>query len=244
MKRIREQKKEIFLLFRELPAWVFTLFVSSSIVMNLLANKSILLPVDWLALDCGIVVSWVSFFMMDLITKRFGARAAIIVSIATLLINLFWDLIFALGAGISGMWGEASSMVQSQLINRVLDNTFSGSWFVIFGSCVAFILSSLVNSLANEMIGNRTRLTGIREYLIRSCCSTMLGQFVDNLTFSLIVSYHLFGWSLLQCVTCAFTGAVVELFLEFLFSHLGYRITERWEKDQVGAEYVRLYHAR
>ena len=47
-------------LLRSVPSLFLTLFAASVVIMNLLANKSINLPWDWLALDCGIIVSWVS----------------------------------------------------------------------------------------------------------------------------------------------------------------------------------------
>ena len=76
LSKLKREIVEMKLLLRSVPFPVVTLFAVSVIMMNLLANKSIALPVDWLALDCGIVVSWVSFLSMDIITKHFGPKAA------------------------------------------------------------------------------------------------------------------------------------------------------------------------
>ena len=43
---------------------------------------------------------------------------------------------------------------------------------------------------------------------------------------------------LLQCLTCALTGALIELLMEIVFSPIGYRITKRWRESAVGAEYL------
>ncbi|MCI6547562.1 MAG: VUT family protein, partial [Coriobacteriaceae bacterium] len=51
-------------LLRSIPSGTVALFVVSVIVMNLLANKE-LVSSPWLALDCGVSVSWVSFLCMD-----------------------------------------------------------------------------------------------------------------------------------------------------------------------------------
>ena len=72
--------KEAVLLWRSSPGIVTVFFVLSVVAMNLLANKSISLPVDWLALDCGIIFSWLAFLVMDMVTKHFGPRAAILLS--------------------------------------------------------------------------------------------------------------------------------------------------------------------
>ena len=64
MKKINKEIKEFKLLLRSIPATVVTLFVVSVICMNLLANKT-LIQLDWIALDGGILISWLSFMCMD-----------------------------------------------------------------------------------------------------------------------------------------------------------------------------------
>ena len=63
---------ELKLLLRSIPSLTVTIFITATISMNLLANKSINLPFSWLALDCGIIVSWIIFLCMDMVTRRFG----------------------------------------------------------------------------------------------------------------------------------------------------------------------------
>jgi len=47
-----------------------------------------------------------------------------------------------------------------------------------------------------------------------------------------------FCWTVLQCSTCALTGALAELVMEVAFSPIGYRITKKWRRESVGAEYL------
>ena len=91
--RIKKSWKEFKLLLRSIPATVVTLFVVSVICMNLLANKT-LIQLDWIALDGGILISWLSFMCMDIITKHFGPKAANRISILAAGINLLTCLIF------------------------------------------------------------------------------------------------------------------------------------------------------
>ena len=99
---------------------------------------------------------------------------------------------------------------------------------LILGSSVAFIASALLNNRLNEAIGKLLRNgTGFGVFALRSYASTFLGQFADNLIFALLVSRTFFGWTLVQCLTCALTGAVAELLFEVLFSPLGYRLSRR-----------------
>ena len=240
--RFKREFHEIKVLLRSVPAPIVTAFAVSVIMMNLLANKSVALPVDWLALDCGILVSWASFLSMDIITKHFGPKAATEISIVAVFVNLLCCGFFYLGGALPGMWGEAYVDEGAALINQALNNTVSGTWYVLFGSTVAFILSAVVNNSLNHGIGRLFHLKpdGFGMYALRTYVSTAVGQFCDNMVFALIVSHFFFGWTLLQCVTCSVTGMIVELVLEVAFSPIGYRVCRRWKADGVGREYFAL----
>ena len=240
MSWLRRELYEMELLFRNIPSSLMALFVVSIITMNLLANKSIDLPVTWLALDCGIIVSWISFLSMDIITKHFGPKAATEASAAAVCVNLLACLFFFVASKLPGMWGEAYVDGSEAMLNRALDGTFGGTWYVLFGSTTAFILSAVVNNFLNAAIGGlmKTNPDGFFAYACRTYISTAVGQFTDNLVFALIVSHFFFGWSLTQCVTCAVTGMVVELLCEVLFSRLGFAICARWKRDNVGGAYL------
>lgn len=238
--KIRAELDELKLLMRSLPSLLMALFVISVVTMNLLANKSIRLPVDWLALDCGLIVSWMAFLSMDIITKHFGPKAATEASAVAVFLNLMVCLFFFIAGKIPGMWGEAYVEGSEMLLNGALDRTFGGTWYVLFGSTVAFIFSAVVNNFLNFAIGRSFRKNpdGFLAYACRAYISTAAGQFADNLTFALIVSHVFFGWSLLQCVTCAATGMAAELLCEVLFSRFGYRICRKWKEDNVGKQYL------
>ena len=90
---MKKEMTEFKILMRSIPATVVTLFVVSVICMNLLANKT-LIQLDWIALDGGILISWLSFMCMDIITKHFGPKASNRISILAAGINLLTCLIF------------------------------------------------------------------------------------------------------------------------------------------------------
>ena len=226
MNKVKSLLKEAVLLERSVPSVVSALFILSIVAMNLLANKSITLPFDWLALDCGIIFSWLVFLSMDVLTHCYGPRCASMVSVAALLLNLFMAFIFFLASRIPGVWGESFVEGSEQVINAALDRTFAGTWFIILGSSIAFIVSAILNNYLNDYIGRLAkRKTGFGVFALRSYASTFLGQFADNLIFALLVSRTFFGWTPVQCFTCALTGAVMELFFEVVFSPLGYRLS-------------------
>ena len=234
--RLYEELYEIKILLRSIPASVVTLFVVSVVCMNLLANKT-LLQLDWIALDGGILISWLSFMCMDIITKHFGPKASNSITVLAVMINLLTCLIFFVASAIPSNAGDFSAF----------DSIFGGTWFILVGSTVAFLASGLINNSLNWMIGKsiRRKPDGKLAYALRTYISTFIGQFLDNFIFSVIVFVFFapifwdgFHWTILQCATCALTGAVAELIMEIAFSPFGYRITKRWQEEKVGEEYL------
>lgn len=232
----QKEKNDLKILLRSIPATVVTLFVVSVICMNLLANKT-LLQLDWIALDGGILISWLSFMCMDIITKHFGPKASNRISVLAAAINLLTCLIFL----------AASAIPSNAADYTAFDGIFGGTWFILLSSTVAFLASAFINNTVNWMIGRSFKKNpdGKLAYVARTYISTFIGQFLDNFIFSIIVFIFFapifwdgFHWTLLQCAMCALTGAVAELIMEIAFSPIGYRITKRWQADNVGREYL------
>ena len=233
---IMREIKEYKLLLRSIPTTVVTLFVVSVVCMNLLANKT-LLQLDWIALDGGILISWLSFMCMDIITKHFGPKASNSITVVAAMINLLTCLIFFVASIIPSNAGDYS----------VFDEIFGGTWFILLGSTVAFLSSGVINNMLNFAIGKAfcRNPDGKLAYAARTYISTFIGQFLDNFIFSVIVFVGFapifwdgFHWTVLQCAMCALTGAVAELIMEIIFSPIGYRITRKWQKELVGKEYL------
>lgn len=233
---LKREREETAVLLRCIPATVVSLFVVSVICMNLLANKT-LVQTKWLALDGGILISWLSFMCMDIITKHFGSKASNRISVLAAAINLLTCLIFFVASAIPSTADDYTAF----------DNIFGGTWFILISSTVAFLLSAVINNSLNHVIGRwfKNDPDGRAAFVTRSYLSTFVGQFCDNFIFSCIVFIFFapiywdgFHWTLLQCTACALTGAVAELIMEIIFSPIGYRITQKWKEQQVGKEYI------
>lgn len=234
--RIKIELLEYKILLRAIPATIVTLFVVSVISMNLLANKT-LIQLDWIALDGGFLISWLSFMCMDIITKHFGPKASTSISVLAAAINLLTCLIFFLASVIPSNANDYTAF----------DEIFGGTWFILMGSTIAFLSSAIINNGLNWVIGRgfKKNPDGKLAYATRTYISTFIGQFFDNLIFSIIVFaicapifWDGFYWTILQCTMCALTGAIAELFMEIAFSPIGYRITRKWQEESVGKEYL------
>ncbi len=233
---LKREKKETAILLRSIPATVVSLFVVSVICMNLLANKT-LVQTDWIALDGGILISWLSFMCMDIITKHFGPKASNKIAVLASAINLLTCIIFYIASIIPSKADDYTA----------LNGILGGTWFILLGSTVAFLASAVINNGLNWAIGKvfRKNPDGKLAYAARTYISTFIGQFMDNLIFSVIVFvgfaplfWNGFHWTVLQCTVCALTGAVAELIMEMVFSPLGYRIVNSWKKQNIGQEYL------
>ena len=235
-KWISREKKETEILLRCIPATTVSLFVVSVICMNLLANKT-LLQTTYIALDGGILISWLSFMCMDIITKYFGPKASNKISVLASAINLLTCAIFYIVSIIPSNANDYTA----------LDEILGGTWFILLGSTIAFLVSAVINNFLNWTIGKAFSKNpdGRLAYAVQSNISTFVGQFFDNLIFSLIVFVGFapifwdgFHWTVVQCTACALTGAVAELIMEVLFSPFGYRIVLNWKQYNVGQEYL------
>lgn len=233
---LKKERYETAILLRCIPSTVVSLFVVSVICMNLLANKT-LVQTDWIALDGGVLISWLSFMCMDIITKYFGPKASNKIAVLASAINLLTCLIFYIASIIPS---DASDYTE-------LNGILGGTWFILLGSTVAFLVSAVINNFLNRTIGMafHNNPDGKLAYITQTYISTFIGQFMDNLIFSIIVFvifapifWDGFHWTVLQCTVCALTGAVAELIMEIAFSPFGYKIVVNWKKHNIGQEYL------
>ena len=233
--KIKRDWNEMKILFRCIPGVVVSLFVVSVVCMNLLANKT-LVQLPWIALDGGVLISWLSFMCMDIITKHFGPKASNQVAVLASAINLLTCGIFYVASIIPSNAGDYTA----------LDNVLGGTWFILLGSTVAFLASAVIHNFLNWGVGKmfHKHPHGKMAYATRTYISTFIGQFMDNFIFSVIVFvgfapiyWNGFHWTWLQCAVCALTGAVAELIMEMLFAPIGYRIVQSWRNNNIGQEY-------
>lgn len=234
---IKREIDETRVLLKCIPALVVTLFVVSVVSMNILANKT-LVQLEWIALDGGILISWLSFMCMDIITKHFGPKASNKVSILAALINLLTCAIFYIASVIPSNASDYSA----------LNSILGGTWFILLSSTVAFLLSALINNGLNHLISKCFKdKDSKKSYVVATYVSTFVGQFLDNLIFSVLVFmlfapifWDGFSWTFVQCAMCALTGALLELIMEIIFSPIGYKIVSKWKAQDVGRQYLDL----
>ena len=231
----RQELKVTVLLLRAIPSPAVALFVVSVITMNILANKTIYQS-EWLAIDGGILVSWLSFLSMDVVTKHFGPKASTRMSVFAILVNLLTCLIFFVVSVIPTPSEDYSAF------NTII----GGTWFILLSSTIAFFCSAIINNFLNFGIGKlfKKNPDGKLAFITRSYISTFIGQFCDNFIFALLtftvfapIFWDGFHWTVIQCLMCSVLGALLELAMEIIFSPFGYWLSRKWKEQGVGEQY-------
>lgn len=240
MKKIKEFISE----FKKVPSWLVALSVVTTVLMNLLANKS-LIATDWWTGDCGIFVSWVMFLVMDIVTQRYGGKASFAVTM--------FDVLVALGMG--GLMAGVAAIPESSIsgwfygpeASAALNNVIGNNYLVLLVSLFAFVCASLVDILVNVTIGkafkktktfgestNKRGFKGFVIYFCRAYASTFVSQFVDNLVFAGIAVPLLFMYPCTfgSLAMGAFLGAITELVIELIFAPIGYAAICKKEKEK------------
>lgn len=238
--KIKSLVNDYKVLLRSVPALIIIAYTVSTIAMNLAASK-VVFQLGNVAGTGGILLSWIPFLCMDTTVKRFGARAAIMLNFFAAFIDLLVVGFFEIVVLIPGNGQDYSAFNQ----------TLGSVWFILFGSMTAFIISGIVNSLLNATVGKlfKKNPDGKLAFFIRSYVSTYVGQFVDNFLFMFIVyfcfapKYWGFGMTIATCVGTGLVGAALELLTEVVFSPIGYHLSKKWAKENIGEEWIKLHPA-
>ena len=221
------------MLLRNVPALVTVIFCVGTCWMNVAAGKVIFNAWN-VAITGGFIVSFLPFLCLDIVSKRFGARAAILLNLLSAVMNT----IFVLGLSLV-------AAIPTEQDYSAFNSVLGGVWFITLSSIVAFVLSGVVNSLLNAAIGKLFKKTSGVEFAARSFLSTFVGQAVDNFIFIAGV-YVVFApkfWGMdplpiFTCVGTAVVGGLFELLCEVITAPIGYKIVKNWERDGVGQEYI------
>ena len=247
MKKIKEFVKGCVTDFKKVPSWLVALSAVTTVLMNLLANKTLYSDGLYLSIDCGLMVSWVMFLVMDIATQRYGGKASFAITIFDVGVALAMSGIMA---GVAAIPESAvSGWFQTEEAAVSLNGLVGNSYLVILTSLFAFICSSGVDILSNVTIGklfnktktfegetNKRTFKGFIVYFFRAYGSTFLSQLTDNLVFQMIAYPLLFTipCSPLSIFLGALLAALIELVAEFAFAPIGYlAITEKKEAEVV-----------
>lgn len=203
----------------KLSSWILIIgafYFTGTIIQNILAVK--MFGTSTLNIcDGGVIISWLVFACMDIITELFGKKKAIKYFTIASVLNLFFTLIFLLVIALPGNDAYMSDVVATML---------GTNWRIVISSIAAFWIGNYVNAFIMYVMKVRSKDEHNKVgFVIRAIISTIAGQFIDNTLFYLLAfsplgiagTYELAWVSLFQNV--AITTAI-ETIVEALFSPL------------------------
>lgn len=231
-------------LLRSIPAVVVALFTVCTVTMNLAANKIVWSGLKigenyFISITGGVFLSWAVFLIMDMVTKTFGAKAAIKLNFFGAAINAIAIIFLGIIASVPSDFpfpGASSSF------DAVLGFTGNGvqPWQILISSTIAYVASGIINAIVNVCIGRAFKKNpdGKAAFITRSYISTVIGQFADNFIFTGL-AFGLFAhfYGPITIVGMATIGAIIELLSEIIFSPIAYIKCKKWQQEGVGQEY-------
>lgn len=238
MTNIKQFTKSCIEEFKKVPSWLVGLSVVTTVIMNIVANKTLFSDSNLFSVDCGIIISWVMFLVMDIVTQKYGGKASFSITIFDVLVSLGMSGLMCIIAIIPET--KTSGWFQTQEASTALNNLIGNNYLVVITSLFAFICASIVDIVSNLTFGkwlNNTKLfkgennkrttKGFFVYVIRAYASTFLSQFVDNLVFMIIAYPLLFNMpcSIGSILLGAFLVSIAELVVELIFAPIGYLTT-------------------
>ncbi|MCR5232090.1 MAG: queuosine precursor transporter [Acholeplasmatales bacterium] len=238
--------KDWKMLLRSIPGVVTMLFIMATITMNLAANKIVWSGINingtpFVSITGGLFLSWAVFLVMDIITKTYGTKAAIKLTVLGALVNAIAVIFLALIALFPAKYPfPDASLHFDTLLGFEAKDAAPQPWQILISSTVAYIASGILNAIINGLFGKifKNNPDGKVAFYCRSYVSTMIGQFVDNfifagLAFAIFAKIYTFS----TLIGIALVGALLELVCEIVFSPVGYRICKRWQNEGVGKDY-------
>ena len=232
------------MLLRSLPAVIVALFVVTTVTMNLAANKIVWSGLKigenyFISITGGVFLSWAVFLIMDMVTKTFGAKAAIKLTFFGAAVNTIAIIFLGIIASIPSEFPFPGANTSFDVVFGFMGEGVK-HWQILLSSTIANVFSGIVNALINVLIGHyfKKNPDGKAAFIARSYISTMVGQFVDNFIFTaLAFSFFARFYGLVTITGMAIIGAAIELFSEIVFSPIAYRRCRKWQKEGVGHNY-------
>ena len=170
----------------DFKTWILILgafYFSGSLIQNLLAVK-MLGTTTVTVCDSGLLISWLVFACMDIVTETMGKKSAIKYFTIASGLNLFFSIIYMIVMILPGT---------DEVMSESFANVFGTNWRIVFSSITAFWVGNYINAFIMYAMRVKSKNeNSTAGFIARAIVSTIFGQLVDNTLFS-VMAFGPFG---------------------------------------------------
>ena len=191
-----------------------SIYATTSVVMNIFANKALSFGTSIIIMDGGLLISWLAFAIPNIILEVYGTKLAKTVSYIVATISF---TIFILGYIITKIPTLPSYAEQSTHFAYIFDNGIR----VIISSSIAFIIGGLINIHIIDAMKSKIKNDNAFKFFMRAFLSSVVGQFVDNFLFQFLafapIGLSLYEMKFIDIWTAVISSTVIEVLIESIF---------------------------
>ena len=144
------------------------IFVTNAILAELIGGK--LIPVLGTVMSLGILPWPIVFLTTDLVNEYFGKKSVHFLSWLTVALILYCFLVLQIGI-------DLPTATISSISHAEFTSVFGQGQWIIIGSCIAFLVSQLLDAYLFSSIKAKT---GNKWLWMRSTGSTVVSQLIDS----------------------------------------------------------------
>lgn len=189
----------------------------------------------------GLVISWLVFLVMDIITEVWGKDTAVKIFTFAAVLNVVIVLIAQLIIALPGTYPEQ---------NNAFAQIFSNGPRIVLASALAFWFGNYVNTIImHTMKKNSKDKKDKKTFAVRAVLSTLAGQFIDNALF-VVLAFAPIGLSLFEMrwqdiASSVAIGTALEVIIEATFVYItaavAFRLIAKRNKEKEIANFTESY---
>lgn len=186
-----------------------SLYTSVIILMNIYCMKPISFGLPFIVMDGGLLISWIAFAILNIVTESYGELIAKKLIIITFVISFCFSIFSYLITLLPTTHDYVYQAIHFEYI-------FSGNFRAILASHIAMLLSSILHV---KIIDRLSKYTG---FVKRAFVSATIGQLIDNAIFEFIafapIGLSVYELRLIDIITAVFCSTIIEVVLQMCFT--------------------------
>lgn len=196
-----------------------SIYTSVIILMNIFCMKPISFGLPFIVMDGGLLISWIAFAALNIITESYGELYARKLIIVTFVISLS----FAIFSFLVTLLPTTEDYVYQAIHFKYI---FSSNFRTIIASHIAMLLSSILHVKIIDKLSKYT------SFVKRAFVSASIGQLIDNALFELIafmpIGLSVYELKYIDILTAVLCSTIIEVTLQMCFTiPFGHKIIKK-----------------